>query len=462
MRARFAFYRVQWMLLLVTAAFVGVTLWSWRALGRYQPFADITRAARASRVGIQIADAAVSGRSAGRLRWRVSARAIVFSADRREAIAQGIHDGLLYDGRGRAALSVAAGRAVYATPPGVLGVGNAPPEGTLHMDGGIRAAVLRAGGPVLTATALAWDALSGQARCFGTVTARFPGGMASGDELTLDTHTGDLSLQHLRGEMALAALAAGAAPAPAQQYVTYDAGASRWLSAPRTVEMSQGVVFSQDDAHLKTEAALVNLDDQQRALNAKSAGPVHLYDTQNDLTGAQGFVDFTRHLATLTGHIVLTVKPGPREAGGSSARRQFQQPATMTCDALTYDYRRKTGRVPGPLTVRQSIPQKNGILLKRTLTADAADYDSRAQTIVLTGHVHGQDSDGNIIQATTTAGRSITIGLKEGEEYIQVPLPLHGVFPTKNEPDEAAPAPTSEPPAPTHSPSSVPAAAARP
>lgn len=240
-----------------------------------------------------------------------------------------------------------------------------------------------------------------------------------------------------------------AAPPSPSQTVAYDAGAARWLNAPRTVEMSQGVTFSQDDAFLKTAAAIVALDDQQRALNAKAATSVHLYDTQNDLTGAQGFVDFTRHLATLTGSIVLTVKPG-KPAPASSVRSQFKDAATLTCALMTYDYRKKIGRVPGALTIHQK---------DRVLTADAGEYDTRAQTVVLTGNVHGHNGMGEI------HAPYVKISLQEGKEYIFVPGPnIHGVFHVPPEQANLLPnAPdTTDIPAPTSSVSAPSAPAAAP
>ncbi len=209
-------------------------------------------------------------------------------------------------------------------------------------------------------------------------------------------------------------------PVRPSQTVSYEAGNARWLNAPRTVEMSQGVTFNQDDAYLKTAAAVVALDDQQRALNAKSGTAVHLYDTQNDLTGAQGFVDFTRHLATLTGNIVLVVKPAPNTSP-ASVRSQFKDAATLTCALMTYDYRQKIGRVPGALTIHQK---------DRVLTADTGEYDTRAQTVVLKGNVHGHNGDGEI------HAPYVKMGLQEGKEYIFLPGPsIHGHF---NVPPEQA------------------------
>ncbi len=238
---------------------------------------------------------------------------------------------------------------------------------------------------------------------------------------------------------------ASASPASSRT-VSYDAGAARWLNAPRTVEMSQGVTFNQDDAFLKTTAAVVALDDQQRALNAKSATAVHLYDAQNDLTGSQGFVDFTRHLATLTGSIVLVIKP-PKSTPTSSVRSQFKDAATLTCAKMTYDYQQKLGHVPGALTIHQK---------DRVLTADEGEYDTRAQTIVLKGNVHGHNGEGEIHAPL------VKIGIKEGSEYIFLPGPsIHGHFNVPPEQADALPLPPAPKtnPAPT---SSVTAPAAPP
>lgn len=228
---------------------------------------------------------------------------------------------------------------------------------------------------------------------------------------------------------------------PSSSFVNYVSGAARWLNVLHVLELSQGVTLTQDDATLKTDAAVVNLNGRNQILTARSQAPVHLYDPQNDLTGRQGFVDFQRHIATLTGGTTLVVKPGPCEAGASpdSLRSQFKDAATLTCDALTYDYRRKVGLVPGPLTVRQVIRQTK---TERVLSADSGKYDTRAQVITLTGNVHGHNGRDQISTST------VTIGTKEGAEFISIPVKLQGVFgvpPEDQTPeqkaDDAAPAP---------------------
>ncbi len=233
-----------------------------------------------------------------------------------------------------------------------------------------------------------------------------------------------------------AAPSATSASAGAPEYVTYKFGAAQWLSVPRSVEMSQGVTFGQDDATLKTDAAVALLDKDQNLVSAQAQGPVHLFDPQDDLTGLHGTIDFTHHLARLTDSIVLVVKPGKREASapGTSLRKQFRDPATLTCQAMTYDYKRKIGRVPGPLTVRQVIQTKDGPET-RTLTADAGLYNGNLKTIQLVGDIRGDYSSGSHISGDTRpTGRPVVIGIKEGAEYINVPFPLGGYFPVKSRP----------------------------
>ena len=262
--------------------------------------------------------------------------------------------------------------------------------------------------------------------------------------------------------------AQGSAPAAAPETVTCESGAAQWLSAPRSLELSQGVQFGQDDAVLKTQAAVALLDKDQNLVSAKAQGPVHLYDTQDDLTGQHGSVDFTRHLATLRDSIVLVVKPGKREAnaGGSSLRKQFKDPATLTCQMMTYDYRFKIGHIPGPLTVTQVIQTKEDGVQTRTLTADAGLYNGKAETIQLVGDIKITNSDGSKVQGDTRQlGKPVSLYIKEGSEALSVPFKTIGVFPVKpqaqngkddasqdDEPDLTLPVPPPHTPGPGEAP----------
>lgn len=233
--------------------------------------------------------------------------------------------------------------------------------------------------------------------------------------------------------------AAPAPPAKAPSDVGTQVGISKYLADGRSIAMSQGVQFTQDDAVLKTDNATALLDKEHNLLSAEAPGPVHLYDPQDDLTGERGTINFPSHLATLSGNVILRVIPGKREANApaGSPRRQFKDPATLTCAVMTYDYRRKIGKIPGSLTVRQIIQRPEGPLT-RTLTADAGLYSGRAQTVLLVGTVKGQDSDGSVITNADTraSGKPIVIGIKEGAETINIPFKINGRYKVKPQPDD--------------------------
>ena len=256
--------------------------------------------------------------------------------------------------------------------------------------------------------------------------------------------------------------AQSAAPVKATKSVSCISGTSQWLESPRIAQLSNGVRFGQDDETLTTDTVVALFDKDHHIVSAKAQGPVHLYDLQNDLTGQHGSVDFTKHLATLQDNIVLIVKPGKNEAGanGSSLRKQFKEPATLTCQAMTYDYKFKVGRIPGPLIVTQVIQTKDDGPLTRTLTADAGLYNGRAETIQLVGSIRGFDSDGRVIEGNTrTLGNPLVINIKEGAEMLSAHFQTTGVFPVKpeknpsgtdadEEPDLTLPTPPAHTPAP--------------
>ncbi len=265
-----------------------------------------------------------------------------------------------------------------------------------------------------------------------------------------------------------APLHAQSVPSDPPKTVDCQSGTAQWISAPHTAELGSGVQFSQDDAVLKTNAAVALFDKDNNVISAKAQGPVHIYDPQDDLVGQHGSVDFTKHLATLTDNIVLVVKPGKREAaaGDASLRKQFKDPATLTCQKMTYDYRFKVGRIPGPLTVTQTVQTKDGSPQTRILTADAGLYNGKAETVQLVGDVKVTFSDGSIVEGDTRPkGKPVLINIKEGAEAITVPFDTKGHFTVKPQaksskddasdddgPDLSLPVPPPHAPAPSGSP----------
>lgn len=162
------------LLSLVGIAFVGLTAWSLRYFSRYRPltaFAQSYVQPGLGQIGLEAGDVLVVAHEGGRRRWRVSARTLTFSRDRRTVSVDGIRQGILYDAGGRPEVSLTAGHALYETPFGQIGMGAA---GTLRVDRNVRAVLLDARRPVLTSQALIWDSGRGELASPGPITAALP------------------------------------------------------------------------------------------------------------------------------------------------------------------------------------------------------------------------------------------------------------------------------------------------
>lgn len=160
------------LLSLVGIAFVGLTAWSLRYFSRVQPltaFGQDYAQPGLGQIGLQAGDVLVVAHERGRRRWRVSARTLTLSRDRRTVSVDGIRQGILYDAGGKPEVSLAAGHALYQTPFGQIGT-----AGTLRVDRGVRAVLLGAQRPVLTSQTLVWDSLRSELASPGPITAAVP------------------------------------------------------------------------------------------------------------------------------------------------------------------------------------------------------------------------------------------------------------------------------------------------
>ncbi len=156
---------------LLGAAFVALTAWSLRYFSHSQMLTALGQdyaQPGLGQIGLKAGDVLVVAHEQGRRRWRVSARTLTLSRDRRSVSVDGIKQGTLYGADGKPEISLDAGHALYATPFGQIGTGA---MGTLRVDGGVRAILLSAQRPVLTSRALAWDAARSELSSPGPVTA---------------------------------------------------------------------------------------------------------------------------------------------------------------------------------------------------------------------------------------------------------------------------------------------------
>lgn len=155
-------------------AFALAAAWSLRYFSRYQPLASLAQTyiqPGLGQIGLEAHGVRAVGHVGGHRRWRVSARTLTFSRDRRVLDAEGITQGLLYDTQGKPAAALSADRAAYQTPFGTLDTAVA---GTLRLDGGVRAVVLGPRRPVLQTQTLVWDTFRSQASSPGPATVTLP------------------------------------------------------------------------------------------------------------------------------------------------------------------------------------------------------------------------------------------------------------------------------------------------
>lgn len=162
------------LLSLVGIAFVGLTAWSLRYFSRYQPLTALGQnyaQPGLGQIGLEANDVLVVAHEGGRRRWRVSARTLTLSRDRRTVGVDGIRQGILYDTGGKPEVSLTAGHAVYETPFGQIGTSAA---GMLRVNTGVRAVLFSPQRPVLTSQALVWDSLRSELASPGPITAAVP------------------------------------------------------------------------------------------------------------------------------------------------------------------------------------------------------------------------------------------------------------------------------------------------
>ena len=149
-------------------------------------------------------------------------------------------------------------------------------------------------------------------------------------------------------------------------------------------------------------------------------GHLVMDDPQHHVTGQKAHVEEKKALATLTGEVILVLKPDPNaaaaneKANGSGVEGAKSQGAVVTCDHVDSYYRKKFSILKGHLVFKQHILRKGKDALDRNGTAEHAEYDAKKEVLVLFPPVKGTDSDGSEF----TSDKPVTIMTKPGEESI--------------------------------------------
>lgn len=408
----------------VAVLLVAVFAWSLRAFSRYQPYDMLNHAMSGPEIsfGLAMQDVDLQGCQAGARQWSFHAARLVLSRDRTQATADQLTDGILYQ-QGRPVASFAAGHAQADMGP------FGPAMGTLTLSKTARFRSLgamsrRVGAPIaVSAPTLSWNARQDRIGCSGPAIAVLGSfGRLSASALQFDTRSKVLSA----GQFHLVAQASALPPvlpespaassAPSGSTVHIDAPEGGTFNEETSVVTLRGpVTFTQKDASVETVGGTYD----RRANFARSKSPVTLKDSEMTLTGDEGTVDFTRHIATLTGDIHLTVKPKPAEKSADQAETEAREPAVMTCDQIVYNYHTKQADATGHFVIHQK---------DRTVTAQSGHYDAAAELVTLNGPVHYTTPDGQSFVAPAAV-----VSIKPGHETVDVNGPINGDFPVNNQ-----------------------------
>lgn len=233
------------------------------------------------------------------------------------------------------------------------------------------------------------------------------------------------------------------------------------LQNEKTGEYSgRNFTFKQDDLTVTGTTARYN--DKTKVLLAE--GNLVMEDPKYRITAQKANVDNSKKkLAILTGSVVIVLKPSdnkPPDNGkaapvgvapivvpgqtappadtppdGEKKRENVgdnrKRGGTITCDRVEAFYKRKFNILRGNLIFKQRIQQSDGKMVERTLTAEHAEYDEKADKLTLFAPVQGQDTNSQTVRFQG----NVIVGTKEGEETLASPngITLHALVEEDNE-----------------------------
>jgi lipopolysaccharide assembly outer membrane protein LptD (OstA) len=253
--------------------------------------------------------------------------------------------------------------------------------------------------------------------------------------------------------------AASAAKAP-PKVVTFSADSSMYLPDGRRI-LNGHVHFIESDTHLYADRIVYNENTKKGEaievpdMKGGSVGRPHANDDLHTLTADKLTFDLsskdpTKKVVSAVGNVkfVAEPKPGastaadpkdqkPKDAAPAEAdasgdqsskkdrfQRRVKEETIMTCDRLDYYYRTRRAVAENNLKVVQG---------KRWLTGDQAIYYDRYDTVVVNGHVKGEDEKGR-----TFAADNLKVILTGDTETIEANR-FEGSFTLDEEEEESGP-----------------------
>jgi lipopolysaccharide export system protein LptA len=186
-----------------------------------------------------------------------------------------------------------------------------------------------------------------------------------------------------------------------------------------------------------TLATAERADVYDRKRYALATGNLRLEDPRIDIEGKQLEIWYgeNQKRARLQNSVRMRIKPRetqppPEGEEQSEVEQAKRYPIDATCDDLEYFYRRKVAYLRGNIKAVQQLPEGR----TRTLYADEAEYDQKAETLTLKGKVILDEPDRLRLETELAI-----VSLKEGEETVELPRGAKGVFYYTEEDEEATP-----------------------
>ncbi|MCX7992131.1 MAG: hypothetical protein N2651_00540 [Fimbriimonadales bacterium] len=185
-----------------------------------------------------------------------------------------------------------------------------------------------------------------------------------------------------------------------------------------------------------TLATAEHADVYDRKRYALATGKLRLEDPRIDMEGVKLEIWYAENQkrALLQNGVRMRIKPrqtqpptqGEPESEVEQAKRY---PVDATCNQIEYFYRRKVAYLRGEIKAVQQLPEGR----TRTLFANEAEYDQKAERLILKGKVT-LDEPNRIRLETELA----IVSLREGDETVELPKGASGIF-YYSEEEEATP-----------------------
>jgi len=191
-------------LVIVTLALSVLTVWSWRYFARYRPFADLSQGPSMSDANVKIDTVFVRGTTHGIRTWDLHAARAILSHDRLDLNAQTVDSATLYSDKGTRIVSLSADSARFHNAFSIDA--SSPVSGLLTISGHVQALVYGPHRLTLQADRAIWNPVTNLLIVPGQTTARFAGGKATGQNLTIDVRSGQITLSDLHGTFVAAKL----------------------------------------------------------------------------------------------------------------------------------------------------------------------------------------------------------------------------------------------------------------